>query len=128
MPEGMVLMSGKELSRMEVGWEVAARRMKIAQAAGRLGLSPRQIKRLVRAYRQTGAEGLVSRRRGKPSNHRFEDAFKVQVLARVRENYPDFGPTPAAEYLRAEGLTYRTEDGQTCVVRLDEVLSAEPVG
>jgi transposase len=63
----MVLMRGKELSRLEVVREVAAKRMKIAQAAGRLGLTPRQIKRLVRAYRQAGAKGLVSRRRGKPS-------------------------------------------------------------
>jgi transposase len=109
MPEGMVLMSGKELSRLEVVREVAAKRMKIAQAAGRLGLSPRQIKRLVRAYRQAGAEGLVSRRRGKPSNHRFDDAFRAQVLARVREDYTDFGPTLAAEYLRAEGLSVSRE-------------------
>jgi hypothetical protein len=41
--------------------------MKIGRAAGWLGLTPRQIKRLVRAYRQAGAKGLVSRRRGKPS-------------------------------------------------------------
>jgi hypothetical protein len=40
----MVLMSGKELSRLEVVREVAAKRMKIAQAAGRRGLSRRQIK------------------------------------------------------------------------------------
>jgi transposase len=105
----MVLMSGKELSRLEVMREVAAKRMKIAQAAGRLGLSPRQIKRLLRAYRQAGAEGLVSRRRGKPSNHRFDEDFKAQVLARVREDYPDFGPTLAAEYLRAEGLSVSRE-------------------
>jgi hypothetical protein len=40
----MALMSGKELSRLEVVREVAAKRMKIAQAAGRLGLLRRQIK------------------------------------------------------------------------------------
>ncbi|WP_223163462.1 ISNCY family transposase [Methylococcus geothermalis] len=102
-------MSAKELGRLELVREVAAKRMKVAQAAGRLGLSPRQIKRLVRAYRQAGAEGLVSRRRGKPSNHRFDEDFKAKVLARVREDYPDFGPTLAAEYLRAEGLSVSKE-------------------
>jgi hypothetical protein len=49
--------------------------------------------------RSDGAEGLVSRRRGKPSNRRHSDAFREQVIALVREHYSDFGPTLATEYL-----------------------------
>jgi Rho-binding antiterminator len=37
-------------------------------------------------------------------------------------------PTDVTTRDGAEWLTYRTEDGQTCVVRLDEILSAEPLG
>jgi hypothetical protein len=58
--------------------------MKIGQPAGRLELAPRQIKGLVRAYRQAGPKGLVSRRRGKPSNHRLDDAYLVLSFERQR--------------------------------------------
>lgn len=43
--------------------------------------------------------GLVSRKRGSPSNRRFSDEFRERVLALVREHYCDFGPTLAAGYL-----------------------------
>jgi hypothetical protein len=57
------------------------------------------VKRLVGAHRNAGAAGLVSRRRGRPSNRRITQAEREQVLAIVRTHYADFGPTLAAEYL-----------------------------
>lgn len=56
--------SGKELTRLEVVQAVADRRMLQREAAGRLGVSVRQVKHLVRAYRREEASGPVSRRRG----------------------------------------------------------------
>jgi hypothetical protein len=38
------------------------------QAAGLIGVGERQVFRLLKAYQTRGAEGLVSRRRGRPSN------------------------------------------------------------
>ena len=64
MPVGLLLMSHKELDRLQVLEALARRAMSQAEAAGHLGLSIRQVKRLVRCYRQHGVEGLVSRRRG----------------------------------------------------------------
>src|SRR5919107_269630 len=49
--------------------------------------------------RASGAAGLVSRRRGRPSNRRYPDAVREAALAAIRERYPDFGPTLAAEKL-----------------------------
>jgi transposase len=95
-------MSGKELTRLETVHAVLDRRMRQREAASRLGLSVRQVKRLVRAYRRDGATGLVSQRRGRPSNRRIPDAEKVHFIALVREHYEDFGPTLAAEYLAHE--------------------------
>jgi hypothetical protein len=51
-------------------------------------------------YRVSGAEGLVSRKRGKPSNRRLTESLKMRVLTLIRENYSDFRPTLAAEKLR----------------------------
>lgn len=102
-------MSKKELTRLEVVQRVAGKQMRQAEAARQLSLSERQVKRLVRDWREGGAAGLVSKRRGQPSNHRIGEGIKSQVLERLRERYPDFGPTLAAEYLRNEGFRISKE-------------------
>ena len=58
-----------------------------------LSLSVRQVKRLVRCYRDEGAAGFASRHRGKSSNRALSAATRRTVLALVREHYVDFGPT-----------------------------------
>ena len=68
-------------------------------AARMLGISTRQVKRLWRAYRKEGAKGLVSQRRGKPSNHQMKAGVVQQALDLIKEKYEDFGPTLAHEKL-----------------------------
>ncbi|MGF1872863.1 hypothetical protein L4D75_23560 [Photobacterium indicum] len=46
-----------------------------------------------------GSSGLLSLKRGRPSNHRHDDKVKLQTLAIVHEYYADFGPTLAHEKL-----------------------------
>lgn len=53
----------------------------------------------LRAYDRDGAAGLVSGKRGRPSNRRHSDEFRDTVLDPVRERYHDFGPTLAREKL-----------------------------
>ena len=55
----------------------------------------------MRAHRTGGAKALVSKRRGAPSNRRIDPAERQRILELVAAHYPDFGPTLAAEYLRA---------------------------
>ena len=43
--------------------------------------------------------GLVSKKRGKPSNRRHSKEFRNRVINIVRDNYADFGPTLAREKL-----------------------------
>jgi len=75
------------------------KRLKQKQAAAMLGLSVRQVKRLYHSYRKKGAQGLVSKRRGKPSNHRLDAGVTQQALDLIKEKYEDFGPTLAHEKL-----------------------------
>lgn len=95
-------MSQREVERAGVVSEVASGRMRQRRAAELLGLSCRQVKRLVRAWRSEGATGLRSRRRGRPGNRRHPDAVRKQVLELATERYADFGPTLLAEYLARE--------------------------
>lgn len=95
-------MSQKEVQRLEVIRRVQQGGLTQAQAAQLLGLSVRQVKRLCRRVREHGELGLVSRRRGRPSNRRIAPALREHFVALVREHYADFGPLLAHEYLRQE--------------------------
>lgn len=78
---------------------VTRRELRVEDAATLLRLTRRQVGRLLLRLRAEGPEGLVSRRRGRPSNRRHSDAFRQRVITLVREHYADFGPTLAAEYV-----------------------------
>jgi transposase len=70
------------------------------QAAEELGLSVRQVKRLVYALKRRGDKTVIHGLRGKPSNQRFSKTVEeeaVQILS--ADLYKGFGPTLAAEYL-----------------------------
>src|SRR3954463_13624154 len=92
-------MSRNELTRLRVLIDVADGRLSVADATGLIGVGRRQIYRLLQAFRADGADGLISRKRGGPSNRALGSVFRETVLAIVRERYADFGPTLAAEKL-----------------------------
>jgi len=66
-------MSKKELSKLEVMQRLDDKRIRQKEAASALGFNIRQAKRLLKAYRWDGAKGLVSKRRGRPSNNRLAE-------------------------------------------------------
>jgi transposase len=108
--EGVLAMTRNERDRLRVIEAVLDLRLGQQAASARLGLSVRQVKRLCRSVREHGAAGLVSRKRGAPSNRRIAQSERERVLEVVRQRYGDFGPTLAAEYLRAEhGFGHSTE-------------------
>lgn len=99
MKEGYITMSIEEIDRLQVIQRVSQKTLKQGQAAKLLGLSTRQIKRLVRRFKMQGPDALVSKHRNKPSNHAYTQAFKDEALRVITEQYPDFGPTLASEKL-----------------------------
>jgi len=73
------------------------------QAAEELGLSTRQVKRLLLALKQQGDKAVVHGLRGKPSNRRIEEKLEKQaVMILSAPVYEGFGPTLAAEYLASK--------------------------
>lgn len=93
------LMSSREVDRLQVLVRVSEKRLTQREAARILGLTERQLRRLVHAHRQDGASALVSRKRGRRSNHRLPDALCELAVRLVRDHYADFGPTFAHEKL-----------------------------
>lgn len=98
---GLVVMSERELNRIEVLSQVEDGLLDVTAAANLLGLTRRQVFRLLRRFREDGPSAIRHKARGKPPNNRYRDALKIYLLELVRENYPDFGPTLAAEQLEA---------------------------
>jgi transposase len=103
-------MSTKELSRLEVMHRLAEGRMSQREAGSVLGVSVRQVKRVLRAYRREGAQGLVSKRRGRASNNRLAQETKQKALELLKSKYSGFRPTLAHEKLaEVEGLRLSAE-------------------
>lgn len=96
-------MSRQEIERLEIIGRIVDGRISQRQAADLLGITDRQVRRLQRSYEAKGASGLVSKRRGRPSNRRTEASVKQAIMSMLRERYAGFGPTLAAEYLRQDG-------------------------
>src|ERR1700720_4500919 len=96
---GVVLMSKRELNRIDVLARLDGRRLTILAAADLMRVTQRQTHRLLKRYRDGGAPAIANRRRGRPSNNRLSDAVRDHAIALVREYYADFGPTLAAEKL-----------------------------
>src|SRR5258706_7344370 len=96
---GVVLMSKRELNRIDVLARLDGGRLTASAAAVLMRVTQRQTHRLLKRYRDGGAPAIANRRRGRPSNNRLSDAVRDHAIALVREYYADFGPTLAAEKL-----------------------------
>ena len=65
-PAATITMSMREVDRLKTIQAVVDRMARVGPAAQRLGLSRRQLERLIQRYKDEGAAGLVSRKRGQP--------------------------------------------------------------
>ena len=99
MGKGEGWMSVQEADRVVVIRDVVEKRLRQREAAERLGIGVRQVKRLIRRYRERGTVGLASGHRGRRPNNAIDDVVRRQVLELLRERYADFGPTFAREKL-----------------------------
>lgn len=106
----VITVSMQELDRLKTVQAVMDGQLRPGVAAERLEITDRQFRRLLERYKQEGPSGLVSRRRGRPSNNRMPVDRESVALGLIREHYADFGPTLAAEKLRERhGLTLSKE-------------------
>ena len=96
---GWVMMSERELNRIEVLAQIDDGKLGIEAGAAVLDLTRRQVFRLLKEYRTHGAGAIRHKARGRPANNRFHAAKRDYALSLIRERYTDFGPTLAAEML-----------------------------
>jgi hypothetical protein len=95
-----VIFAMRDLDRLKCIQGLIDGQLKPHAVATRLGLTTRQVRRLVRQYEQQGPVGLISKLRNRPSNRRLKSTVAEHAFGIPRSTYADFGPTLAAEKLR----------------------------
>ena len=92
-------MSTKERLRLAVLARIREGSMSLSEAALKLGISYRQMRRIRLRHAGQGDNGLTHRLRGRSSNRKADPKVREQALTLCRGKYAGFGPTLAAEYL-----------------------------
>lgn len=100
MENNLLTMSRKEINRLKVLESLTQKEMTVRSASEALGLSERQIYRIKSRYSNQGADGIIHRSRGKPSNRGYSIELKNEVIRLYRKYYKDFGPTFFTEKLQ----------------------------
>ncbi|MEI6243368.1 MAG: ISNCY family transposase, partial [Chlamydiota bacterium] len=93
-------MTVKEADRYALMRQLESQKISIKGASHVLGICYRQARRLWSRYQEEGPKGLISKRKGKPSNHQMARGVKEKAMALVKEKYADYGPTLATEKLQ----------------------------
>src|SRR5450759_4094099 len=91
-----IALSQRERDRLGVLHEIRRKQITQIEAARRLKISDRHIRRLLVGLSKRGDRVLLHGLRGRPSNRRLAAPFEQQILRRVRQCYADFGPTPVS--------------------------------
>src|ERR1700751_1167423 len=104
-----IALSQRERDRLRVLHEVKQKQITQIEAARRLKVSDRHIRRMLFRQGEQGDRAVIHGLRGRTSNRRVAAQFEQKIMARVRQRYADFGPTLAAEHLAQEGLAVSRE-------------------
>ena len=103
-------MSEKAVKRHEVLSLVEAGAILQKEGARLLEVTARQMRRIVKRFRQEGARGLNSKRYGLKPGNAISEAVRQRILECAASRYQGFGPTLLAEKLVEEqGMTLSVE-------------------
>lgn len=117
MTESILLGDGRDsvclkrlLNRMDVVRTAAERKISQKDAAEKLGITVRHLRRLIRRFRRQGPRGLISRRIGRRPNNAIPESVRRKIMEPVHRDYFDFGPALACEQLKKHhGITVSAE-------------------
>lgn len=88
-----------EIKRLYVLQQVEDKQLTGFQAARLLGLSLRQVRRLIAKFREQGAPGIVHGNRGRAPNNRIAEAVRTRILELMEEEYQDYNDSHFTEEL-----------------------------
>ncbi|MGH8378709.1 MAG: ISNCY family transposase [Gammaproteobacteria bacterium] len=92
-------MSQKERDRLKVLHEAKQRQITQREAAEQMGVTERWVRKLLARMRKKGDGAVIHGMRGRRSNRKIPEEEREWAVKVVKEEYGDFGPTLASEYL-----------------------------
>jgi hypothetical protein len=103
MQEGQLLMTQSDRDRLVTLRKARKKLIKQREAAEELGVSVRQVKRLLYALKKRGDRAVIHGLRGVGSKRRIAEKIQRQAIQILSgEDYQGFGPTLASEYLASK--------------------------
>lgn len=111
-------MSTKEQIRETVLKELIGGQINGTDAACKLGVTVRQVKRLKKAYIQKGRDGLIHQLRGTTGSRKTDETIEQKVIDIIKRQYSDFGPVLATEKLQeVHGIILDSETIRHMMIR-----------
>lgn len=95
----IIMIKAEELKRYQLIGKVFDKSINQQEAAELLGISDRQVRRIVRRVREEGERGVIHKLRGRQGCRRVAEGVRERILKLYRERYMGFGPTLASEKL-----------------------------
>lgn len=95
----IIMISSEELRRLGIIKNVLAEGINQQEASEVIGVSDRQVRRIVARVREEGDRGIIHRLRGMTGSHRIDEEEKQKILGLYRRQYEGFGPLLASEKL-----------------------------
>jgi transposase len=92
----------KEIKRLYIVQLLQDKRMTGSEASNHLGLTLRQVRRLIAKYREKGAEGLMHGNRGHSAHNRLDEGMRVKIQGLAQEEYKDYNDSHFTEELVEE--------------------------
>ena len=99
--EKSFIMTKKDIERNNLLLRASEKSMKQVKAAQLLGVSERHFRRLLKAYKEKGIEGLISRKKGM-QNRLMKPEIRVFIIDKLKTTYKDCGPTFAYQKITRE--------------------------
>ena len=100
--EECIRMSRKEVQRLMVLEKARAGAFSLKACAEVLRVSYRQVKRLMKALREEGTEGLVHGNRGREPTNKITKVHRDRIIKLIRGKYAGFNDTHFCEKLNEE--------------------------
>jgi len=95
----IITMNQEELKRLYLIKKVISKELKQVEAADKLDLSSRQVRRITKRVKEEGDTGIIHKLRGHPSRRKVPDKIKHKIILLYKGKYKGFGPTLASEKL-----------------------------
>jgi hypothetical protein len=95
----MLQMTQRDIDRVKVLNQAMQKLITQDKAGELLDLSREWVNRLCQRIKKKGDRAVIHGLRGRPSNHQLPAGLAEKAVSKIKEKYPDFRPTFAAEKL-----------------------------